>query len=210
MIATKVHVVGADRLITGIFLNKGYEIMMEQEKADIVVFPGGADLAPEMYGEGYGGRRLYVNKAEDSRDKNAWSKLRDHQFRVGICRGGQFLNVMNGGKMYQHVSNHTRDHYVYDCVFNGVEPIKVTSTHHQMMIPTKEAEVLAYAEGIGEDFWTGAGMQSKPIFESEVLWYEKSKSLCFQPHPEMTVQGTRLGQTDQCRKFFFDLIEVLR
>lgn len=46
---------------------------------------------------------------------------------VGICRGAQFLNVMAGGKMIQHVEGHaihgTHEIVVTD-VYGGVKLIK--------------------------------------------------------------------------------------
>jgi len=66
-----------------------------------VVFTGGADVSPFMYGE----KKLSVTCNDEHRDEQ--EKLFFERYtkvpKVGICRGGQFLNVMNGGKMWQHV-----------------------------------------------------------------------------------------------------------
>lgn len=91
---------------------------------------------------------------------------------------------------------------------------KVTSTHHQMMIPGPEGQLIGIAT---ESKWfedaTGiyglshAKSRTKdrnpkiPEFDAEIIWYPKTRSLCFQPHPEYHHVETR--------KLFFDLVEDL-
>ena len=113
---------------------------------------------------------------------------------VGICRGGQFLNVMNGGKMWQHVTHHAGNHMArieippYNAG-NKRRTIEVTSTHHQMMIPTDDALVLATADVALEKHKAsysklGKGGDIDP--DTEVIFYDDTNCLCFQPHPEFT------------------------
>ena len=65
---------------------------------------------------------------------------------VGICRGGQFLNVMSGGSMWQDVNNHTKPHRVINYDTFNTYPFMVSSTHHQMMDPSSEGEILLVSE----------------------------------------------------------------
>jgi gamma-glutamyl-gamma-aminobutyrate hydrolase PuuD len=130
---------------------------------------------------------------------------------VGICRGGQALNVFNGGKMYQHVSGHAgTDHKVFDALFDPGSEITVNSSHHQMMIPTAEGEILAYSEGVSSEYWGDeVNPLVKPQFETEVVWYDKTQSLCVQFHPEWGARG-RADQPHECQEYFFNLVDMVR
>jgi putative glutamine amidotransferase len=72
------------------------------ERLDGIVFPGGADIAPEEYGE----QPLdHLNVVEAPRDRTeltlaGWAYADDLP-TLGICRGQQLLNVALGGTLYQ-------------------------------------------------------------------------------------------------------------
>jgi putative glutamine amidotransferase len=72
------------------------------ERLDGIVFPGGADVAPEEYGEQPIGN---VNTVEAPRDRTELTLARwayaDDLPTLGICRGQQVLNVALGGSLYQ-------------------------------------------------------------------------------------------------------------
>ena len=72
------------------------------ERLDGIVFPGGADVAPEEYGEAPIGN---VNIIEAPRDRTELTLARwafaDDLPTLGICRGQQLLNVALGGSLYQ-------------------------------------------------------------------------------------------------------------
>jgi len=104
--------------------------------ADIIIFKGGADVNPELYGETLlTAHGVYINKMMDTVDTQAFLHgLKHGKMMLGICRGAQFLTVMAGGRLIQDVDNHalagmhlitTHDHSV----------MPITSTHHQMMYP---------------------------------------------------------------------------
>ena len=72
------------------------------ERLDGIVFPGGADIAPEEYGE----QPLdNLNVVEAPRDRTELTLARwafaDDLPTLGICRGQQVLNVALGGTLYQ-------------------------------------------------------------------------------------------------------------
>lgn len=128
---------------------------------------------------------------------------------VRRLRGGQFLNVMNGGRMWQHVDGHAGcgNHDLVDEITGEV--VRVTSTHHQMMRPASDGLVLATARqsklkiADGDEWHIEHDSKERPeeLKDVEVVWYEDSKSLCFQPHPEY-------GGNADCTNYFFTLLEA--
>jgi len=196
-----VLVVGGDYAIERMFEDRGWEVVrFLTDEPDLVVFTGGADVSPNLYGE-----PNFASTTNNQRDEFERLVYRDAVElglkMAGICRGGQFLNVMNGGRMYQDVDSHAiaGTHSLID-VDTG-EEVQVTSTHHQMMRPLfPDAKLVALANLGGEKrYWDDSIKSVTDETDYEVLWYENSKSLCFQPHPEYGVKST----TD----YFFQLLE---
>lgn len=180
---------------------KNFLELMTSKEGGIIVFPGGYDINPEFYGE----ERLpktIISKHSDERDKRYWDavKDRDEITKVGICRGAQFLNVMNGGALFQDVDNHTEDHHMVD-LFITKSDVHVTSTHHQMMIPNEDNGVVLGITKRASTYYSHK-QREKPEFDTEVVFYPETKSLCFQPHPEYS-------GANECRLYFFDLIDAL-
>lgn len=177
----KVYIVGGNASITQMFMANGWRVVDHAEDSNLLCFTGGADVSPMLYGE-VRGPYTDIDLARDEREANIYYENLGNRPMVGICRGGQFLNVMNGGKLIQHVRGHTRDHMMRDLT-SGLE-IRVTSTHHQMMIPADTGKVLAYANDN----------------DTEVVVYRNTMCLCYQPHPEY------VGLYDPCQAYFFKLI----
>lgn len=198
----KVFIVGTDSQVLRMFYDQGYIIVSRQADADIVCFIGGSDVNPTLYGERNHHRRTHTSPQQDKRDLEAWRATLSKQMKVGICRGGQLLNVLNGGKLYQHVTNHASGHKMFDTLSNM--EIKISSSHHQMMLPAEGAEILGYSENTGDEFFGPDGVVCpRPKVEWESLWYEKTRCFCYQPHPEW-------GGYNDCTENFFDTIELLR
>lgn len=120
---------------------------------------------------------------------------------AGICRGGQFLNVMNGGKMWQHVSGHAigGTHEAFCRVFEV--PVKVTSTHHQMMIPSPDGKVLLTAQVCDSKSDAEKTVNGLLQPDVEVVLYTNTNTLCFQPHPEY------VSINHECQNLYFDYLE---
>lgn len=199
----KVYIVGHNNEIESMWKSKkGCHIVSDIKTADVVQFIGGPDVHPRLYKE-QPLQGTSFSEQSDARDLRAWNASNQEQLKAGICRGGQFLNVVNGGAMWQHVDNHGvhAGHKLVDCLFN--REITVSSTHHQMMIPGPKGELLAFADGIAKNHRT-ALVEDRTVtkYDTEVVWYEDSNSLCFQPHPEFNNQK-------DCRDYYFDLIEFL-
>jgi len=184
------------------FLSKRFEVKVidckeniESEKIDLILFTGGEDVDPSFYGESKG-KYTSINSKRDAIE-NDYMFSRYGMFQVpklGICRGAQFLTVMNGGKLIQHVNGHG---------LSGVHPLdikylgnsgdfKITSTHHQMMFPynlqKENYEILATSTHfLSNTYLDGINSEKelpKNFEECEIVFYPNTKSLCIQGHPE--------------------------
>lgn len=160
------------------------------ETADLVVFTGGPDVSPIYYAddEPYPVPHHSVSSDlnRDAEDIRLYEKCLDLGIPMfGVCRGAQFLHVMNGGKLYQHIDNHTGDHHIWDTkAKQSVE--KVSSVHHQSCRRNDAGgmEVIAvtykskrrwldnveYEDGLGDDI--------------EAFFYRDTCCLGVQGHPE--------------------------
>lgn len=190
-----------------LFSLEGWYVVADMADADVVCFIGGADVNPALYNEACHHSTHYCENTDD-RDIAFLEEARKlGKSKVGICRGGQFLNVMNGGSMWQDVDHHGvyNGHQLVDLVSG--HKVHVTSTHHQMMIPGESGQVLAVAS---ETSYKTRMENGHPVTffvehnepeDTEVVFYPEDKCLCFQPHPEIN------SATKECREYFFNLIE---
>lgn len=189
-----VYVVGGDDLIERMFHKRNWAIYGNDthEKPDLVIFTGGEDVTPSLYHEE--NVASWCDWHRDAYEIEKFEEFSDTP-KAGICRGGQFLNVMSGGRMYQDVDGHSGNHVTYD-LETGKE-YEVTSTHHQMMRPSDDGEVVGVANET--TYVRSAKGESTVEDDIEVVYYAKTKSLCFQPHPEY-------NKAEQTEEYFFDLL----
>lgn len=168
-------------------LNREIKVVTANDKPDLLVFTGGEDVFPGFYGEGTG-QYTHHNKNRDELESDTYYNLMGIP-KLGICRGAQFLTVMNGGKLIQHVNNHGQEHTIQN---EDDEVIKVTSTHHQMMYPYNlrddQYNLLAWSQYFMSDTYLNGGNERivtpSEFLEPEVVFYPNSKSLAIQGHPE--------------------------
>ena len=181
------------------FIDQGWRVTHIVSKANLVQFCGGADISPSLYGQKTHKEVMYVNKARDELEIRMFKTCFKHGIPMaGICRGAQFLHVMSGGSLFQHVTNHGMPHYMY--AWN--RRIKVTSTHHQMMADTEVGEVVStagYISGSKFSVINGKTLNSKTE-DIEVMFHPNTNSLSFQPHPEHP-------NYPECTKFYFELLD---
>lgn len=188
-----VLVVGKDHFVEKMFLSRGYEVHVmtnienDIPSVDLVVFTGGADLNPKLYGEKPNGA-IGWNDQRDQFEIDAWNKFTGEVPVVGICRGAQFLCVMNGGKLEQHHSGHSGDHLVMYILGGKVFTNKLRECHHQCLLPNGKNEVDYHV--LGRD------VRDENI---EIVFFPKFKQLAFQAHPEWGHKETE--------DLFFDLLE---
>lgn len=180
----KVFIVNGSQAYRNLFTSLGHSLTQKLEDAELVVFTGGADVTPSLYGD----TRHCATGIDANRDDDEGEVFKIFRRKtipmVGICRGAQFLNVMSGGRMYQHVSNHTRDHAITD--LETGETVEVSSTHHQMMMPSTDGLLVASSTLGGSREWFDGQVARKDISKEdiEVVYYKQTNCLCFQPHPE--------------------------
>lgn len=190
----RVYVVGGATNYASFLEN--YTLVDKLEEANVVLFTGGEDVTPSFYGARKS-PKTSNNPARDKAEKAVFDKIDPKkQIAIGICRGSQFLCVMNGGKLVQHVTNHAL-YYTHEIMNTDNETkYQITSTHHQMQYPfnlemEKDYELL-YVSRCRSGAYDGLGSYSyEPILSSgepEVVLYHvegKPKSLAIQGHPEM-------------------------
>lgn len=180
-----------DNLLQNFFFNHGWDVSTNPNDKDIdaVVFSGGEDVTPFLYGE-TPHKETRWNATRDMHEIRIFNMFRDPKImKIGVCRGGQFLNVMNGGSLFQDVDNHAGGHDA-TCFLTGTV-IKVSSTHHQMMIPGYGAEIVLTAscsskrESMKRDSVLFVEYKKENNnLDLEACFYSNTNSLCFQPHPE--------------------------
>lgn len=163
--------------------------LKDLEFADILVLWGGEDINPKIYGEK--NSRAYTSPQGDRRDEFE-SRMFYHALGnipiIGICRGAQLSCALLGGKLWQHIEGHTSDHQIKlnpkASKLTNKEKILVTSTHHQMMRPTDDMEVIAVSEvNHSPTKINGHGTFVDDTPEYEILFHPK-KVLMIQGHPE--------------------------
>jgi gamma-glutamyl-gamma-aminobutyrate hydrolase PuuD len=188
------------------FRDEGWTVVGTLKEADLAQFTGGADVDPSIYSEERH-PTTHSNLQQDAIEMDVYKQARLLNIPVaGICRGGQFLNVMSGGKLHQDVDNHAT-YAGHEMSTHDYETIKVSSTHHQMMIPSKDGVVWATAKlstnrerMVGKHITVDRGEHD----DVEAVIYPELKTVCYQPHPEF-------GGYKDCRDYYFQLIsEVMK
>lgn len=182
----KVFIVSSSPEYASMFVSLGYTISNNLTEADVVCFTGGSDVSPKFYGEDRH-PETYNDLYRDELETSIYNSAKEKgKLMVGICRGGQFLHVMNGGRLYQHVNGHaTGAPHIATDTQTGKE-IYVTSTHHQMMRKGIDGELVCHANISGNKEFISSGEVRAHLDSPDVeaIWYGGSKCLCFQPHPE--------------------------
>lgn len=211
----KVYIVGHQyhHYFVEMYRSRGHSIVSSIAEADVVQFTGGEDIDPSLYGE----HTHQTSGPNESRDRNelaAYEEAQRHgKFCAGVCRGGQLLNVLSGGSMYQHVRNHGTGagHAAVDVETGDVFP--VSSLHHQMMILGEGGKLLAKSQEVRSAVKLGmtklcSGKAEEVVttdddVEVEACYYPSTRSFCYQPHPEFVTAD------HPCRTWYFDKLSEL-
>lgn len=213
------YIVSQNMVVAHMMRVYGYNQVHRINEAAVVIWTGGPDIHPMLYGQSLN-KLTRPNFVRDKQDIAALREIEQEQALVGICRGAQFLNVMVGnGSLYQDVDHHAtgKMHLAYD-VYDKTQ-LSVTSTHHQMMIPGVNGDVLLTAREsykfFGESdrtpvkFFRGiTDLYDGPPVDIEAMCYwsyaTENNVLCYQPHPEYMASS----KCDNNTKKFFNYLET--
>jgi anthranilate/para-aminobenzoate synthase component II len=163
---------------------------------DVVFFDGGTDIDPTLYGETPHIMTGRPDKERDQREKAAFLRAQGAGARcLGVCRGAQFLCVMSGGKLVQHVTghNHSAGHLILtDSNFT----MFTESSHHQMMWPNQIPHVLiAWANlSSGYKMSDEFGKELEDGRMPEIIYCKNTKCLCIQGHTEWVDKDSPFAQ----------------
>lgn len=156
---------------------------------DLVCLVGGSDVDPALYNE-EPHPKTYSTPEQDALVYEVIAECIDANVPiVGICKGAQQLCVYDGGRLHQHVTGHEGAHPI--TVESTGEQMHTRGNHHQMMIPSSDAVVLAYAENL-------SGM----MYEPEAVYFPNINAVGVQYHPEWMNSASRGVE------YFYELIET--
>lgn len=157
---------------------------------DLIVFTGGEDVDPSIYGEKKG-KHTHTNSNRDNNEHRFFHSLSYRIPKLGICRGAQFLTVMVGGKLIQHVENHNNSkHSISLSTMDNME-ITIPSDHHQMMYPYEmktNYEILGHSTFFQSSVYLNGDNENitlpNDFVEPEIIHYPDYNALAIQAHPE--------------------------
>lgn len=175
---------GASSAFAEMFARAACKKAESLDKADLVIFSGGHDVSPSLYGAKHH-PETKTDPERDMRDMEAFRQCVSMGIpMVGFCRGAQFLHVMNGGKLYQHVDGHIGEHSMVDFT-NNRHIGRVSSTHHQLCIRNDRMQVLATAGKSRKRYFDNDKTFEEGInMDIEAFFYRNTCSLGIQGHPE--------------------------
>ena len=174
------------------------------EEADLVVFAGGADVDPALYGEMPHSTTVHDEERDiqDIRLFNICKTLGIPMF--GVCRGAQFLAVMNGFKLYQDVDGHNQSHGMFDRK-NKRYVNNVSSVHHQMVISGPGMEVIAHSHQSKNRCYNDHMKSIGGHMDVEAYFIRDMCCLGVQGHPEYRGYGE---YTKWCLDLIYDYVEL--
>lgn len=176
----------------GQIVKEGAFFVLEKNLPKFKIFWGGADVDPSLYDMP---RSNKCGRSDLDRDLEEKAEIEDLIKQgvpiIGICRGAQLLNVVNGGILVQHIDGHAmgKHHWCTEVATEFV--MQVSSTHHQMMVAHQDGEILFKDyDGTEGVHWDNVNEPYTYSYVTEVVYYPKTKSLCIQPHPEWMSQDS--------------------
>ncbi len=191
----KVYIVGGGYSVERLFQKFGWDVTKQFHEADLIQFTGGGDISPDLYCEAKH-PTTHPHVERDKYEKVFYDRAIEHnKAMAGICRGGQLMNVLNGGKMWQDIDGHAGygGHTAID--FQTGDVFTVSSLHHQEMIPGNNAEILLIAheatqkERMLAESRIMVHVPTSRDYDVEALVYPGTKSFCFQGHPEFNIDA---------------------
>lgn len=169
----------------------GAKITDYPSSADVIFLSGGSDVSPHLYNEE--NTHSATSFQRDEFCLGLWKKYGESRKFAGICRGAQFISVMLGGKMCQHMLRHGDGDYMHGV--HGAD-FQVNSCHHQGIMPHDGIEIIHSGP-------TSLGFFGYDIREFNPVESFKSKTtFAVQWHPEFIFDGA--GQNIPCVEWFLE------
>lgn len=112
----KVYVVGYDWCNITSFLLFDFEKVDNIKEADIVMFTGGEDINPALYGDVPHPTTHFTNR--DDMEVLAFKDAPKEALLIGGCRGAQLLTALSGGKLFWE---EIFPHAIYLCIHQDKE-----------------------------------------------------------------------------------------
>lgn len=191
----KAFISGHQRFGEGQLLSKhGFGVTENIEEADLVVFTGGADISPAIYGEPTHGT-TYPQAPRDDEDRENFIRATSMGIPIlGICRGAQLICALTGGSLWQNISNHQGDHGITNKETGEV--LITNSVHHQAMRPSSEAIIHWVSThdclGTRYDHVTKKFITESVKEVAEIITVPGIKAVAVQGHPEFDASSLRL------------------
>jgi len=170
------------------------EFVEEPRRFSLALFTGGADVTPSLYKE-RGATLCFSDIYRDLMEKAVYDICTMNGVRkIGICRGLQFINVMEGGRLIHHLDGHEGGTHLFECLKDD-KLRKVNSLHHQMVIPPKgryKSVVIGWSpEKLSKNYYGDNDVRvdwKGP--EVEAVVYPIGEACGVQYHPEMMDKGS--------------------
>lgn len=164
---------------------------------DGIIFSGGEDIQPALYGEGVWNNTVYCNSIRDESDFiYAHLALKAGIPILGICRGSQLMNVVFGGSLYQDIPSQIPGHLTHAKGAEhtiaieegsllhrlyGTKSLLVNSFHHQAVkVPGRGVKVTAKAADGVVEAWEAPGVTAFQFHPEKMLRKDSSWLLVFE------------------------------
>lgn len=163
------------------------------DQADLVVFGGGPDVDPAIYGGTPPHPTVHFEPSRDESDINLYLEATSKGIPLmGVCRGAQLIWALMGGTLYQDVDGHHGAHGIWDLETKNMH-FDVSSVHHQMCKGPAPADGIIIAEAnktSRRSVNAKITETSKSIYEIEAYFLPTIAAIGFQGHPEYSGYDT--------------------
>ena len=172
---------------------------LDAEKHSMLVLWGGEDISSSWYKQkGIHTRATDTPSKRDVLEVGLAKEARKQGIPIlGICRGAQLICALDGGSLWQHVSNHTHEDHAIVFTDEMYPIVTGNSCHHQMMIPLQMSRNLVLATTkkalsplkYKDSFDPVEDLNPEP----EIVWFGDWRCVAVQGHPEWMDRGSEFN-----------------